>query len=113
VGTATDRLSLTEFEFAGRPGIAVLGEVDEGTCGELELALRRISSGGGLVLLDLYDCTFLDSKGLDAIVRGAMRLWDEGGQLTVHNARGPIRQLFRITGLTGVEGLVLHRDLPG
>jgi anti-anti-sigma factor len=113
LGTITDRLSLTEFEFAGHSGIAVVGEVDEGSCRELELALKRVSNGGGLVHLDLHDCTFLDSKGLDVIVRAAMRLWDEGAQLTVYNARGPTRELFRINALAGVDGLMLRRDLPG
>jgi anti-anti-sigma factor len=109
-----DQFRVTEFEFSGRPGIAVAGEVDEAHCGELEAELSRLSTGGGHVFLDLQDCTFLDSKGLDVIVRAAARLFDEGGQLTVHNARGPVRELFRMTGLTGGNGLLLHRDvLPG
>ena len=103
----------TEFEFAGRRGIAVSGEINEANCGELELALGRISDGGGSVLLDLKECTFLDSKGLDVVVRAATRLFDEGGQLTVQNARGAVRQLFRLTSLTSWGGLVLHRDVPG
>jgi anti-anti-sigma factor len=111
LGITTDRLSLTEFD--GRPGIAVNGELDEASAGELDAALRQLGNGGGPVYLDLYGCTFMDSKGLDVIVRAAMRLWDEGGQLVVHNASGPVRQLFRTTGLTSFEGLVLHRDVPG
>ena len=110
---APDQFRVTEFEFAGRPGIAVAGDIDEAHCGELELALFRVSAGGGYALLDLQDCTFLDSKGLDVIVRAAARLFDEGGQLIVHNARGPVRELFRLTGLTEGNGLLLHRDVPG
>jgi anti-anti-sigma factor len=110
--SAPDQFRVTEFEFAGRPGIAVAGPIDAGSCGELEAALDEVSTGGGLVLLDLQDCTFLDSMGLDVIVRAAIRLFDEGGQLTVHNARGPVRRLFRLTGLTAGHGLLLHRDGP-
>jgi anti-anti-sigma factor len=100
---------LTEFDSIGRPGIAVAGELDEATCGQLDSAFRDISDGG-LVVLDLAECTFIDSKGLDVITRAATQLWDEGGQLTVCNARGPVRELFRITGLTSWDGLALHRD---
>jgi anti-anti-sigma factor len=111
--TAHEQFRVTEFEFAGRPGIAVVGPVDRANCGDLEAALDRVLTGGGLVQLDLHDCTFLDSMGVDVIVRAASRLSDEGGQLTVHNARGPVRDLFRLTGLTSGGGLLLHRDVPG
>jgi anti-anti-sigma factor len=108
-----DQFRVTEFEFSGCPGLAVAGDVDASRCAEFEAALARRSNGGSHVLLDLQDCTFLDSMGLNVIVRAAARLFDEGGQLTVHNARGPVRELFRITGLTGGHGLFLHRDAPG
>jgi anti-sigma B factor antagonist len=102
-----------EFELPDARGIAVSGEIDESNAGDLELALRHLGTGGGwVVVLDLQDCTFIDSKGLDVIVRAAMRLWDEGGQLTVQNARGPVRRLFRLGGLTGGQGLLQHRDGP-
>jgi anti-anti-sigma factor len=104
-------LRVTRFEFAGSPGIAVAGALDGANCGELDAALRQVSTGEHL-LLDLQDCTFLDSIGLDVIVRAAARLFDEGGQLTVHNARGPVRKLFRLTGLTSGKGLLLDRDGP-
>jgi anti-anti-sigma factor len=105
-------LRLTEIESIGRPGIALAGELDEANCGQLDTAFRDLSKGGGPVILDLQDCTFMDPKGLDVIVRAATRLWDEGSQLIVCNARGPVRELFRITGLTSWGGLVLHRDVP-
>jgi anti-sigma B factor antagonist len=103
----------TEFVFSGGLGIAVFGEINESNAGDLDLALRRIATDGGwVVALDLQDCTFIDSKGLDVIVRAATRLWDEGGRLTVHNARGPVRRRFRLSGLTGDDGLLSHRDVP-
>jgi anti-anti-sigma factor len=112
MGSHTQQFSLAEIESIGRPGIAVAGELDEATCGQLDSAFRDMPNGGGSVILDLGDCTFVDSKALDVIVRAATRLWDEGGQLLVCNARGSVRELFRITGLTTWGGLVLHRDVP-
>jgi anti-anti-sigma factor len=111
MGTPAPELMLTEIESLGHPGIAVAGELDEATCSRLDSAFKSLSNGGP-VILDLQDCTFMDSKGLDVIVRAATRLWDEGAQLMVCNARGPVRELFRITGLTSGSGLVLHRDVP-
>jgi hypothetical protein len=49
---------------------------------------------------------------VDVIVRAAARRWDKPAQLMVCNARGPVRELFRVTGLTSSGGLVLHRDVP-
>ena len=112
MGVTAQEFRLTEIESIGCPGIAVAGELDEATCGQLDSAFRNMSNGGGPVLLDLAECTFIDSKGLDVIVRAATRLWDEGRQLTVCNARGPVREMFRITGVTSSEGLLLHRDVP-
>jgi anti-anti-sigma factor len=111
MGSPAQEFRLSEIDSIGRPGIAVAGELDEATCGQLDSAFKDISDGG-LVVLDLAECTFIDSKGLDVIVRAATRLWDDGGQLTVCNARGPVRELFRITGLTSWDGLALHRDRP-
>jgi anti-anti-sigma factor len=102
-----------EIDSVGRPGIAIAGELDEATCGQLDSAFREISNAGGPVILDLAECTFIDSKGLDVIVQAATRLCDEGEQLTVCNARGPVRELFRISGLTNWDSLLLHLDVPG
>ena len=109
MGTPAQEFRLTEIESIGRPGIAVAGELDEATCGQLDAAFKRLSNGGP-VILDLGHCTFVDSMGLDVILRAATRLWDHGGRLIVCNARGPVRELFRITGLTGSGGLDLMGD---
>jgi anti-anti-sigma factor len=112
MGTRAHEFRLTEIESGGTPGIAVVGDLDEATCGQLDSAFKHVSGGAGSVVLDLQDCKFMDSKGLDVIVRAATLLSDEGSQLIVCNARGPVRELFRISGLTSWDGLVLHRDAP-
>jgi anti-anti-sigma factor len=110
---AANQFSVTEIEVDGLAGVAVDGEINEATCGELEAALAGVSNGGGPAVLDLGGCTFMDSKGLDVIVRVATRLQDDGRQLAVYNARGPVRRLLRVTGATAWDGLLLHRDRTG
>jgi anti-anti-sigma factor len=111
MGVPASQFAVTEIEVDGLAGIAVAGEVSEATCGELEAALAEMPNRGP-VILDLDGCSFMDSKGLDAILRSGTRLLAEGRQLVLHNARGPVRGLLRITGLTAWDGLLLHRDLP-
>jgi anti-anti-sigma factor len=112
VGIAAQPFSVTEIHIPGFVGLAVTGEIDETTCGELDSALATVSDGGS-VLLDLGECTFIDSKGLDVIMRGATRLLEDGRQLVVQNARGPVREVFRMTRATDWPGLILQRDVPG
>jgi anti-anti-sigma factor len=112
MGIAAQPFSITEIHVPGYVGLAVTGEIDESTCGELDSALAMLSDGGSVVL-DLGACTSIDSKGLDVIMRGATRLLEDGRQLIVQNARGPVRELFRMSRATDWPGLVLQRrDVP-
>jgi anti-anti-sigma factor len=111
MGIAAQPFRITEIHVPGFVGLAVTGEIDEASCGELESALAVLSNGGSVVL-ELGECTYIDSKGLDVIVRAATRLLEDGRQLFVQNARGPVRELFRITRATHWPGLILLRDVP-
>ena len=111
MGIAAQPFSITEIHVPGFVGLAVTGEIAEATCGELESALGVVSEGGSVVL-DLSECTFIDSKGLDVIARGATRLLEDGRQLIVQGARGPVREAFRVTRATDWQGLILERNLP-
>jgi anti-anti-sigma factor len=112
MGIAAQPFSITEIHVPGFVGLAVTGEIDAATCGELDSALAVLSSGGSVVL-DLSECTLIDSKGLDVIMRGATRLVEDGRQLIVQNARGPVRELFRTARATDWAGLILYREGPG
>jgi anti-sigma B factor antagonist len=109
---------ITEFEIRtaeidGRKGVAVVGELDFDKCAELDAALATGTNGDRPTLLDLTECTFIDSKGIESIVRAAMRLADESeGPLTLCNARGQVRQVLRLTKLTDQDGRIVYRDLP-
>lgn len=92
----------------GRGGVivAVSGEFDGGVAGEVADELSRaIESSQTDVLLDLAECPFIDSSGLQVLLRAANRLGDEGRTLAVCRAQDEVAHLFRLTGLD------LHRSL--
>jgi anti-anti-sigma factor len=110
VGVEESRASSRKI--GGVTQVAVVGELVDGTCGHLASAWAEALDGDAPLLLDLEECTFIDSIGLDLIVRTATRLHSQRRDLVVHNARGPVRELLRITGAASVEGLVVHEFVP-
>jgi hypothetical protein len=65
---------------------------------------------GEAVLLDLGDCTYLDSTFLGTIHELGVRSEQAPGTLTIQRIGGPIRDLFQKLGMTRVLGRI--RDDP-
>jgi anti-anti-sigma factor len=112
MGIEATQLVIRFVEIGDRIGIAVVGEVDEANCAELDAAFAAGENGDRPTLLDLEECIFIDAMGLEAIVRAAQRLADDGKQLVLCNARGQVRRLLRMTKLTDWDGLLVYRELP-
>jgi anti-anti-sigma factor len=112
MGIEATQLEIKFVDIGDRMGVAVFGEVDEANCAELDAAFAAGENGDRPTLLDLEECTFIDSMGLEAIVRAAQRLADDGKRLVLCNARGQVRQLLRMTKLTDWDGFLVYRDLP-
>jgi anti-anti-sigma factor len=114
MGRKAGQFRITDAEISGLVGVAVAGEIDGATRDLLEAALDKAAggNGGGPVLLDLDECTFVDSMGLDVIAAAAMRLEEEGRKLVVSNARGQTRALLDLTCVSSWDGLVVDRDRP-
>jgi anti-anti-sigma factor len=108
VGTAV-QFRVATVRIGGLTTVAVVGELEDATCDRLASAWAEALGGGGPVVLDLEACTFIDSMGLDLIARTATRLHREGRNLIVSNLRGPARELFRITGIESLDGLLVYR----
>jgi anti-anti-sigma factor len=109
IGTAVKQFRVATVKIGGLTTVAVVGELEDATCDRLACAWAEALGGGGPVMLDLQACTFIDSVGLDLIVRTATRLHREGRNLIVCNLRGPARELFRITGIESLEGLLVDQ----
>jgi anti-sigma B factor antagonist len=76
-------------------------------CGELDLAvadefrqelMRAVTLDGQRIVLDLSTCDFLDSTGLEVILRAATHASDDGERMRIVCAGGQIRRLLEFTG---------------
>lgn len=108
IGIPVEQFRVSAVKVGGLTGVAVVGELEDATCDRLASAWAQALSGGAPVVLDLEACTFIDSMGLDLIVRTARRLHREGREMIVTNLRGPVQELFSVTGVESLDGLLVH-----
>jgi anti-anti-sigma factor len=95
----------------GAPGVAVAGEVDVETVPRLELALdEAIRDSVGAFVIDLCDVEFLDSGGLNALLRARALLGREERSLAVVCPPGPVRRLFDVSGVADLLVLFATRE---
>jgi anti-anti-sigma factor len=86
---------------ASAPGshrIAISGELDLATADRLNQALDEIPDEA-IVLIDLRECSFIDSSGLASIVKARQCQEASGGQLAVFGAAHQVQRLFEVVGL--------------
>ena len=80
--------------------VSVRGEVDLATAPEFDRALRALPEESvGSVIVDLTDCSFMDSTGLHLLTRTQHRLRRSGGHVAVVTANRSVLRVFGITGL--------------
>ena len=88
-------------ESGSRVEIAIQGELDLATAPQLDAEFERVGALDGieLVVVDLRDLVFLDSTGLEAIVKFDARSRAAGVELAV--VRGPraVERLFAVMQL--------------
>lgn len=99
---------------AVREGVVVLavrGEVDLLTAADLERRLQEVLAGGARhILLDLGDCEFFDSSGLNVLAQ-ARRRPDGGMSLSIIiPPDGVTRPTFEITHFEEVFPIFSSRD---
>lgn len=90
--------------------IALAGELDIATVGELEEALHDVDRSDARVCLDLAELTFVDSTGLAAIIRGHLAVEQAQGRLVVVCVEGVVRRTFETTGLSAMLVLASSRS---
>ena len=105
-----------DFEAASQPldrgihVVSVRGELDLATGPEFERALGALPEAGvESVIVDLTDCSFMDSTGLHLLTRAQERLGDAGGQLAVVSANRSVLRLFQLTELDEVFAIYPSR----
>ncbi|MEV4198923.1 STAS domain-containing protein [Micromonospora globbae] len=93
-------LSFSQHRDTGVVTVMARGEVDLSTADDLQREVEAAVRGDSTaVTVDLGEVTFLDSAGINVLLRGR-RLADEHGKpYHVTNAQGIVRQLLRMTGV--------------
>jgi anti-anti-sigma factor len=90
--------------------VHVAGEIDLATAPGLEFVLRRAAHDAQLVVLVLFDVTFMDSNGLHIIVDAWLRAHPPERRLVVIVSSGS--QVHRILQLTGLNERLDLIDYP-
>ncbi len=99
--TASPPFDLVRMDVAGHPLLVVYGELDVMTTPRLHETLELvIAEQPSAVLLDLANCSFLDSTALGALVVAQRHLQDRGGELRLVAVPEAIARVFEMTGLT-------------
>jgi anti-anti-sigma factor len=92
--------------------VTVGGELDIVAAPGLGEALSdAIDASAGDLELDLRDCSFIDSRGLQVIIEAGRSLAENGRSLALENPQPHVRRLFETAGLDRIEGLQLS-DVP-
>ena len=90
--------------------LSVIGELDQGTAGELRAALTDTLDAEGGVLIDLGECGFIDSTGLSLLVEAKRHLAEDGRPFAVCAPDADVRRLLELTGIDRAVGLYETRD---
>ncbi len=91
--------------------VCVDGEFDQSTAGEVRSALADVvDAKAGSVLVDLSDCSFIDSTGLSLLVEAKRRLEEDQRRFGVCCVDKDVRRLLELTGIDQAVGLFDTRD---
>lgn len=100
MGAAVDLFRLDISQSADRTRLAVAGEIDMDSAPQLlEAIVLAHQVAGTDVTLDLRDVTFMDSRGLAAMVTAQRHLAREEARLRLVNPRPAVAAVLEITGV--------------
>jgi anti-anti-sigma factor len=93
-------MELHPTTLAGARGIALRGELDLTGAPRIEEHVQSaLLNGGGAFVLDLSELTFMDSTGVNALLRTRSLLGREQRDLVVVCPPGPVRRVLEIIGV--------------
>jgi anti-anti-sigma factor len=87
----------------GGTDVAIFGELDLATVERVEAALRQALEAEGRVVLDMRACPFVDSRGIAAIVKAALRLQERDREFVVGGVQERVMRIFTLAGLDSME----------
>jgi anti-sigma B factor antagonist len=97
-GTRQTFVAATKQLDDGTPVVSVMGEVDLATVPALEQTLLGVAEDRtGEVIVDLTGCSFLDSRGLGALLATRARLERSNRRLALVLSNRSVLRIFQIT----------------
>jgi anti-anti-sigma factor len=94
----------------GWTSLAVEGEIDLATVGELQMAISKVAEGESSLLVDLRTAGFMDSTGLKALVMACREFEEADRSFALAVKPGPI---WRLIDLSGVAATMTIVEDPG
>ncbi len=85
--------------------IMVAGELDVETAPILEEALMETERPGSTLVVDLSGLQFVDSSGLDLLVRQHKRSSAGGGRLELRNVSAKVARVIQVARLAELFGI--------
>jgi anti-sigma B factor antagonist len=80
--------------------LRVVGEIDMSTVPTFEKALSSaLDENPERLMIDLSEVNFMDSSGLNALVRARNAMEDSGVELVISGMSNQVRRLFEVSGL--------------
>jgi anti-anti-sigma factor len=92
-------LTVDEKRLDSGPVLALTGEIDMATAGELRAAAGRHLGQVGRLVLEFSGVTFCDSQGLSTLISLNRQARDAGTELVLANVSDFMSRLLEITGL--------------
>jgi anti-sigma B factor antagonist len=93
----------------GQITVTVRGEVDLATAGALWETLQKASVAGTTLVVDLSGTSFMDSSGLDVLLRARRHLATIGSTILLRSPHERVVKLLEVSGLDRVFPLEPER----
>jgi anti-sigma B factor antagonist len=93
-------LSLSRHDDSGTIVVSAVGDLDLVGADTFEQELATvIGTGAGDVVVDLSEVAFVDSAGINALLKGRRMAEEHGGTFRVARASGLVREVLEMTGV--------------
>lgn len=94
------KVSTAALDGTGILVVSVEGELDLATAERLEAPTEVARDADCALLLDLSQCSFIDSTGLRTVLQGCQALGSCGDELVVVTGRdSPVQKMLSLTGI--------------
>jgi anti-sigma B factor antagonist len=104
-------MDLEPTTLAGARGIALHGELDLTGAPRIEEQVQSaLLNGGGAFVLDLSGLSFMDSTGVNALLRARSLLGRERRDLVVVCPPGPVRRVLELIGIVDMLAPFASRE---